>query len=204
MGPVSKLQRARHDRSTRPDDQFRRFEMTIVRRPSPFGELVSLRQAMDRLFEDSYVRPRQWGGQSVDGGPLALDAHVNQDELVVQAALPGVKPEDVEITIENGTLTISGETRSETKEEKDQVLLQEIRRGSFVRSVTLPTGLELDKATASFDNGVLSLRIPRAEQVKPRTIRISPTSDGTARSVDAGSGGRTAPSDGDAETQHNA
>jgi HSP20 family protein len=185
---------------------FRRFEMTIVRRPSPFGELVSLRQAMDRLFEDSFVRPRQWGGQSLDGGPgLALDARVNQDELVVQAALPGVKPEDVEITIENGTLTISGETRSETKEEKDQVLLQEIRRGSFVRSVTLPSGLEPDKATASFDNGVLSLRIPRAEQVKPRTIRISPTTDGTAQSVEAGSGGSTgnAPADGDPASQHN-
>jgi HSP20 family protein len=177
--------------------------MTIVRRQSPFGELVSLRQAMDRLFEDSFVRPRTWGGQSFEGAGLALDARVNQDELLVQAALPGVKPEDVEITIENGTLTISGETRSETKDEKDQVLLQEIRRGSFVRSVTLPNGLEPDKASASFDNGVLSLRIPRAEQVKPRTIRISPTTNGTARTVDTDSGGSTGPTDADAEPQDN-
>jgi HSP20 family protein len=159
--------------------------MTIVRRQTPFGELVSLRQAMDRLFEDSFVRPRMWGGQAGESAGLALDARMNQDELVVQAALPGVRPEDVEITIENGTLTITGETRTETKDEKDQYLLQEIRRGSFVRSVTLPNGLEPDRASASFDNGVLSLRIPRAEQVKPRTIRISPTSDGTAQSLSA-------------------
>jgi HSP20 family protein len=153
--------------------------MTIVRRSSPFGELVSLRQAMDRLFEDSFVRPRMWAGQALESSSLALDAHMNGDELFVQAALPGVRPEDVEITIENGTLTIAGESRSETKDENKQYLLQEIRRGSFVRSVTLPNGLEPDKATASFENGVLTLRIPRAEQVKPRQIRISPTSNGT-------------------------
>jgi HSP20 family protein len=154
--------------------------MTIVRRSSPFGELVSLRQAMDRLFEDSFVRPRMWAGQALESTSLALDAHVNGDELFVQAALPGVRPEDVEITIENGTLTIAGQSNSESKDENTQYLLQEIRRGSFVRSVTLPNGLEPDKATASFDNGVLTLRVPRAEQVKPRTIRISPTTDGSA------------------------
>jgi HSP20 family protein len=165
--------------------------MTIVRRPSPFGELVSLRQAMDRLFEDSYVRPRTWAGQGSESSSLALDAQVNGDELVVQAALPGVRPDDVEITIENGTLTIAGESRSESRNETSQVLLQEIRRGSFVRSVTLPNGLEPDRASASFENGILTLRIPRAEQVKPRTIKITPnstsksnsTSDGTARNV---------------------
>lgn len=157
--------------------------MTIVRRPSPFGELVSLRQAMDRLFEDSFVRPRMWAGQALESSSLALDARLNADELLVQASLPGVKPEDVEITIENGTLTITGATRSESREESDQYLMQEIRRGNFARSVTLPNGLEVDKAQATFENGILSLRIPRAEQVKPRTIRISPTTDGSASSI---------------------
>lgn len=163
--------------------------MTISRRPSPFGELLSLRQAMDRLFEDSFVGPRAWGGQASESSSLALDAQVNSDELLVHAALPGVKPEDVEITIENGTLTISAQSRTESKDENNQYLLQEIRRGSFVRSVTLPNGLEPDKATANFENGVLTLRIPRAEQVKPRTIKITATSDGTARNVSPQSDG---------------
>lgn len=163
--------------------------MTIVRRPSPFGELVSLRQAMDRLFEDSFVRPRMWAGSALESSSLALDARVTADELLVQASLPGVRPEDVEITIENGTLTITGESRGESMDEANQYLLQEIRRGSFVRSVTLPNGLEADKARVTFENGILTLRIPRAEQVKPRTIRITPTSDGTAGDVTADAAG---------------
>src|SRR3954452_1606128 len=85
--------------------------MTVVRRPSPFGELVSLRQAMDRLFEDSFVRPNRWAS-GAETGSLPLDVHVTGDELVVQAQLPGVKPEDLNVTVENGTLTIAAETRS--------------------------------------------------------------------------------------------
>ena len=176
--------------------------MTIVRRNSPFGELVSLRQAMDRLFEDSFVRPRMWVGSALESSSLALDAQMNQDELLVQAALPGVKPENVEITIENGTLTIAGESQSETKDENNQYLLQEIRRGSFVRSVTLPNGLEPDKTTASFDNGVLTLRIPRADQVKPKTIKITPTTDGTARNVTPESGDTSSSGGAEPEPQY--
>jgi len=153
--------------------------MTIARRPSPFGELVTLRQAMDRLFEDSFVRPNRWA-QSGEAGPLPLDVHVTGDELVVQAHLPGVKPEDLNVTVENGALTISGESHSEERSENNQVLLQEIRHGSVSRTISLPEGLEPDKAKADFEHGVLTLRIPRAEQVKPRTIRISPTTDGQA------------------------
>jgi len=167
--------------------------MTVVRRPSPFGELVSLRQAMDRLFEDSFVRPTRWPAQ--EGVPLPLDVQVTDNELVVNAQLPGIKPEDVAITVENGTLTIAGETRSDDRTERDQYLLQEIRRGSVSRTVTLPDGLEPDKATANFEHGVLTLHIPRAEQVKPRTIRITPTTDGEARTpeqVGTGSSNGTA------------
>jgi HSP20 family protein len=160
--------------------------MTIVRRPSPFGELLSLRQAMDRLFEDSFVRPRGWGSTLLEGPTLPLDVTSTADELVVEAALPGVKPDDVEITIENGTLTIHGQTSSERKEGEGDYLVQEIRRGEFSRSVTLPSGLEPDKATASFDNGVLTLRVPKAEQVKPRQIRIAPTTNGQSGTTEGG------------------
>ena len=79
--------------------------------------------------------------------------------------------------MEGDTLTISGQSRQELEEHEGSFLLQEIRHGSFSRSVTLPEGLEPDKATATFQNGVLNLRIPKAEQVKPRQIRISPVID---------------------------
>ncbi len=150
--------------------------MTLVRRPSPLGELVSLRQAMDRLFEDSFVRPRIWGAGWLENASLPLDIVSSSDALVVEAALPGVKPEDVDITVESGTLTISGEFKSERKEGEGDYLVQEMRRGSFSRTVSLPQGLEPDKASATFEHGVLTLRIPKAEEVKPRQIKISPTS----------------------------
>ncbi|MHB8460712.1 MAG: Hsp20/alpha crystallin family protein [Candidatus Limnocylindrales bacterium] len=154
--------------------------MTIVRRPSPFGELLSLRSAMDRLFDDSFVRPARWTG-GFDGGPgLPLDVSATSDEVRVDASLPGFSPEDVEITFEGGTLTISGQTNNEREQRDGSFLLQEIRHGSFSRSVSLPDGLEPERARATFDNGVLTIRIPKAEQVKPRQIRISPASEGSA------------------------
>ena len=152
--------------------------MTIVRRPSPFGELMSLRSAMDRLFEDSFVG-RPFGGVE-STNQLPLDVTRTADALVVEAALPGIKPEDVDITVEDSTLTIRGEFRDERKSGEGESLVSEIRRGSFGRTITLPSGLEADKATATFEHGVLTLWIPKAESVKPRQIRISPSIEGTS------------------------
>lgn len=151
----------------------------IVRRPTPFGELMTLRQAMDRLFDEDVFRP-VWS-HAGDGLSLPLDVSTSPDALVVEASLPGVKPEDVEITLENNTLTISGKTVEERQAGEGSHLVQEIRRGSFSRSVSLPAGLEADKATATFENGMLRLSIPKAEQVKPRQIKISPVSEATAK-----------------------
>ena len=168
--------------------------MTIVRRPSPFGELMSLRSAMDRLFEDSFVRhPFSAGFDQMT--TLPLDVTSTADALIVEAPMPGIDPDDVEITVENNTLSIRGEARQERREGEGESLVQEIRRSAVSRTVTLPSGLEPDKATASFDNGMLTLRIPKAEEVKPRQIRISPSVEGTsssrrdAKAVEDGRGG---------------
>jgi HSP20 family protein len=154
--------------------------MTIVRRPSPLGEFMTLRQAMDRLFDDDVFRPFRWTSGAFEGPGLPLDVSTTADELIVEASLPGIKPEAVEITVENGTLTITGKTADERRAEEGSYLVQEIRRGAFSRSVTLPNGLEPDKASATFEHGVLTLRIPKAEQVKPRQIRISPVTNAHA------------------------
>lgn len=166
--------------------------MTLVRRTSPLGELVSLRQAMDRLFEDSFVRPRSFGPMAEGSLALPLDITNSPDALLVDAALPGIRPEDVEITVEDGTLTIRAESRSERETTEGEVLINEIRHGSVSRAVALPSGLEPDKATATFEHGVLHLSIPRAEAVKPRQIRISPTFDGQSTN------GSAAPAEADA------
>ena len=169
--------------------------MTLMRRPSPFGDFVTLRQAVDRLFDDAFFRPVTGMRTDYEGAP-ALDVQTTSDALVVEAALPGIAPEDVDITVENGTLTIRGEHRAERQEGEGQYLVREISRGTFVRSLTLPNGLEADKAEATFEHGVLRLRIPKAEQVKPRQIRISPVTSSSATAptgIAAGSNGTETP-----------
>jgi HSP20 family protein len=148
--------------------------MTLIRRTSPFGELLSLRQAMDRLFEDSYVRPRAGGAEQAG---MALDVYTTADALVVEAALPGYKPEEVDISVLGDTLTISASTQAEEERDEDGFSYREIRRGSATRSLTLPAGLNTEAASASFENGLLRLTIPRAEETKPRQIRIGATTD---------------------------
>lgn len=160
--------------------------MTIVRRPSPLGEMLTLRQAMDRFFDDD-TRPFRWLSGGLDGPALPLDVTTTPDALTIEAALPGAQPEDVDITIENNTVTISGRTAAERTAEEGSYVVQEIRRGSFSRSVTLPNGLEADRASATFEHGILTLHIPKAEQLKPRQIKISAVTDGNGRT----SNGRT-------------
>jgi HSP20 family protein len=125
---------------------------------------------MDRLFEESFVNPRTW--QFGEGQLVPVDVYTTDDDVVVEAILPGVKPEEVDITMEGNTLSIAGDS-SASIPNREGLLLQEIRRGRFIRTLTLPEGLEPDKATATFEDGVLTLRIPKAEQVKPRQIKIS-------------------------------
>ena len=152
--------------------------MTLIRRPSPFREMVSLRDTIDRLFDESLLPRPFLASQSELGMPF--DIRVSPDAVVVEAALPGARPEDVEITVTGSTLTITADTASEREEKSDEYLLREIRRGSFSRTIALPEGLEPDRATARFEHGLLSLSIPKAEVVKPRQIRISPVTDDRA------------------------
>jgi len=150
--------------------------MTLIRRTSPFDELFTLRRAMDRLFDDDAVRPRAWRQVALGAEP-ALDITTTPDELLVKASLPGWKPEDVEITLTGSTLVISGELQEEARREEESWILNEIRRASFSRTLELPEGLLGDRATAAFEHGILTLRIPKAEEIKPKQIKITATTD---------------------------
>lgn len=137
----------------------------------PFREMMSLREAMDRLFEDSFVGPR-WMGLDLEAGALAMDVYETDNDLVVTASVPGVKPEDVEITVTDDVLHIRGEVKSEEKVEKANYIRQERRFGRFERNLTLPMQVQAEKAEAIFENGVLKLTLPKAEAVKPKQIKI--------------------------------
>jgi HSP20 family protein len=158
--------------------------MANITRFDPLGEMVSLRSAMDRLFEDSFVSPLGW--RTIGGGdPVTppVDVHETSEEIVVTAALPGIKADDVEITITGQSLNLRGEFKADDETSRDQYLYRERRFGSFSRTIQLPVRVQGDQADATFTDGVLTLRIPKAEEVKPRQIRITA---GEARATDNG------------------
>ena len=143
-----------------------------IERWQPFSELMSLRQAMDKLFEDSFVRPSRALAAFGEVTIPALDVYQTPNEVVVKATMPGLKPQDVSIDITGETLTIKGESKAEEEVKKEDYLYQERRYGSFSRSVVLPGGLKTDKAEATMEDGVLTLTIPKAEEVKPKAIKV--------------------------------
>ena len=138
----------------------------------PFRELISLREAMDRLFEESFVRPRADWLWPYGPETLAVDMYETPENVVVKTAIPGVKPEDIDITITGNTLTIKGETKAEEEVKRENYIRQERRYGAFSRSLTLPTKVVAEKAKAEFENGILTLTLPKAEEVKPKVIKV--------------------------------
>mgnify|MGYP001152391133 CR=1 FL=1 len=145
--------------------------MSIMNR-DPFREMRSLREAMDELLEESFVRPREG---RMERRPerqlrLPLDVYATSEEIVIVASLPGLTPDEVDITIEDDRLTIRGELRRPL--ENVDYLFQERPYGTFSRTLTLNVPINTDEAEAVFENGVLTLTLPKAEETKPKTIEV--------------------------------
>jgi HSP20 family protein len=156
--------------------------MANMSRWDPFSEAMSLREAMQNLFEDSYVNSPSSRGTSLS---MPLDVAETEDGFVVEAALPGVKSEDLDITLQNNILTISGEVRqSHTEGAKPNYHRVERRYGRFSRAISLPTQVDSTKVEAQLNNGILRLHLPKAEAVKPRKISISTNGNGSTRPLE--------------------
>ncbi len=142
-----------------------------IERFDPLRDAVSLQEAMNSLFRESFVRP---SGAIGDGGltRLPLDVAETDNDFVVKSSLPGIKPEDVQITVHGDTLTIRGETKADEEKKGETWHLRERRFGSFQRSVSFGTPVDSDKASAHFENGVLTLTLPKSEAAKPKQIKI--------------------------------
>lgn len=139
-------------------------------RYDPFREMVSLRDAMDSLFENALIRP--FGAtQGFGGSYLPLDVIENEDSFVVKASVPGLKPEDLSATVTDNVLTIEGEVKSD-QQEGTRYHLRERRWGKFVRQVALPVSVDANNVQAEYDNGVLTLTLPKSEEAKPKRIQI--------------------------------
>lgn len=146
--------------------------MALVRW-DPFREMMTLRNAMDRMFEDSMVRRYQDVSES-GAGYLPLDIYQTENDIVVKASIPGVKPDEVDISLTGDTLTIKGEHKEEQEVQEQNYARREIRYGAFSRSIVVPMQIQHDKVEATFDNGILTLTLPKAEAVKPKQIQIKP------------------------------
>jgi HSP20 family protein len=142
--------------------------MRDLTRWDPMSDFVSLRQAMDSLLQDSFVRPIWREAERTVRPPL--DVYSTDNAIVILAALPGVKPEDVDVTVEGDTVTIRGEFKPPI--ENVDYAVQERAYGPFRRVVTLNVPVQADKAEASFKDGVLTLTLPKAEELKPRVIKV--------------------------------
>jgi len=133
---------------------------------------MALSDAVERLLSDDWFRtaaPENW----VSADSLTLDVYETDDTFIVKASLPGVKPEDMDIHIENNVLTVCGEARQEEKAENTRYHWQERWFGRFERSVRLPSLVDADKVEANLKDGVLTVSIPKAEEVKPKKVTVN-------------------------------
>jgi HSP20 family protein len=137
--------------------------------------MMTLREAMDRLFDDAFTRPLSMmreGGWAGFSSP-AIDMYQTDNEVIVKASLPGIKADEVQLNITGDLLTIKGE-KKEQEEKKDKAWhIREQRWGTFERSVRLPVTVVGDRARAEFEDGILTMTLPKAEEVKPKTITIN-------------------------------
>ncbi len=159
----------------------------MLSRWDPFRDLVTMRQAIDRLqamdrlidnslADDDRSVTSEWG--------LPLDVVEDENDYVVKASLPGVKPEELDITYNKGMLTIKGEMKDESESTKGQYHLRERRYGTFSRTISLPSSVKPEDIQAHFQDGILTLKLPKAEEVKPKRIPIQSGGNGN-KTIDA-------------------
>lgn len=144
--------------------------MASIIRWNPVREMATMQSALDRIFDDTF---RSMRGEFDVNGALALDVTEDNGAYTVTTALPGVDPDNIQVNLHDNTLTIQAEISEEKREtEGSRVLLQERTYGKFSRSVRLPLPVNADNIQADYENGVLKLTLPKAENAKPRQIQV--------------------------------
>lgn len=143
--------------------------MANIVRFEPMKEMVRMSDAMDRLFENIYGHG--WVDSDLFGSP-SVDMYQTENEVIVKASLPGIKAEDIQISVVGDVLTLRGEISSDNEVKEAMYHIRERRSGSFSRSLPLPSPVQSEKAKAEFENGVLTLTLPKAEEMRPKTITV--------------------------------
>jgi HSP20 family protein len=148
--------------------------MSNIIRWEPAREMMTLREAMDHLFDEAFTHPfgTRPNGSNRPSAIPAIDMYQTDDDVVVKAALPGIQPDDVQINVNGDVLSIKGNVKQEEESEGKAWHIREQRWGTFERQILLPNNVIADKAQAEFENGVLTVTLPKADEVRPKTINI--------------------------------
>jgi HSP20 family protein len=142
--------------------------MSNLTRWYPMRDVISMSDAIDRLFDQAFVMP---SGKSM--GAPSIDVVENEENVVVKAELPGFNPENVDVRVEGNLLSLRGEYNQENEKQEGEYHLRECRQSSFNRTISLPAAVDTDKANADFENGILTLTLPKHEAAKPKKISIN-------------------------------
>lgn len=149
--------------------------MANLARWDPYAETLSLREAMDQLFQNALIGFGPWqsnAGQMRSNAGFPIDLTENADNFIVKAALPGMDPNDLEVTVQDNVLTIQGEMKGEEEKKDERYHVRERRWGTFARSIALPSSVDAGRVQAEYENGILCLTLPKTEEAKPRRIQI--------------------------------
>lgn len=151
--------------------------MANVVRWNPFREMMSLRDEMDRLYEEAFGMPMRYSSGKSGSQGFALDISEGEDQYTISAELPGMDPENINIEFNNGVLSISAESSFQNEDQNERYYMRERRYGRFSRSVSLPQGISASDITADYNNGILKIAVPKSEDIKPRRINVSSSGD---------------------------
>ena len=148
--------------------------MNTLSRWEPTRELQTMRSLMDRFFDDPLFSPASLWNPRGENFPVPLDLVEEEGQYIVKASMPGVKPEEVEITLADNMLTIKGESKRESESNEGNYHVRERHSGTFMRQIALPMAVKAEEVEATHENGVLTLHLPKMEAVKPKKIAVKP------------------------------
>jgi len=147
--------------------------MTVLTRWEPFREFSSLQDRMNRLFQDSFGRDTREEALSTTGFAPPVDVYEDEHQITLKIEVPGIEEKDIDVRIEDNTLTVHGERKFEKEEKEENYRRVERQYGSFTRSFTLPTTVDAEKVSADYDKGVLKIHLAKKAEAKPKQIKVN-------------------------------
>jgi HSP20 family protein len=169
------------------EDSMNSLSRNNITRWEPMRELETMRSFMDRFFDEPFFSAQPIWSQRGQSFPLPLDVMEEEGQYIIKASMPGVNPDEVEITLTENVLTIKGETKQESENSQSNYHVRERQFGSFMRTLSLPMPVDSDDVEATFEHGVLTLRLPKTEAAKPKRISVSKTVEGNKPQGENGS-----------------